>query len=555
MNTSDIIAIILIVATILAVPGYFITKIWGKKRNVRSIIKTHSSLIRVLLDCETLPTISSITKEQTDRILSLTDNEWEEWELLCNRVEKLADKYPHTIYDYINSAFPKCKNRYHYKKAVKLFVPIPRKVKAIVSSLHLEELRNIDADSEIVWKERDELRQHARTIKEKYPDGYKTYCLIHGIDSQTDRVTVSDKNQIAELQKLYEKSKAYEGWENRQNDFSSVYWHILKDVRPNDGRFVYNVSYTKPTCRGALTESTFKVWQGFCKSFSSHLLEEQEDKYKAEYDSISEFESSTRYFLDSVYDQIFEIISKFEEFVEGDLCVILIDGCKRNWSESTYDFHYSYIRELIDNSDIERLNFSEIPFVTDNGNIRGIFILDFITSNEELTTNCKLLIEHFNKSVPIIGYYSLIKEYDEMELRELAKNHEGYICSKKNDIEFIKNCILQIDKHSFFSYLAIPNTWIGEAAHAEETKELWLDDPDEYYFKTNDKEGFISGEYSIDGGKTYNTISIEGDRLDVDDVAKFTYSLFKNMGVLSQFKKNYTEVIEFMNDRGMLACH
>ena len=111
MNTSDIIAIILIVATILAVPGYFITKIWGKKRNVRSIIKTHSSLIRVLLDCETLPTISSITKEQTDTILSLTDNEWEEWELLCNRVKKLADKYPHTIYDYINSAFPKCKNR------------------------------------------------------------------------------------------------------------------------------------------------------------------------------------------------------------------------------------------------------------------------------------------------------------------------------------------------------------------------------------------------------------------------------------------------------------
>ena len=555
MNTSDIIAIILIVAAILAVPGYFIIKILEKIRNVYLIIKAHPALIRVLLDCETLPTISSITKVQTGKILSLTDREWEEWELLCNRVKNLAEKYPHTICDYIDSAFPRCKNRYHYRKAVKLFTPIPRKVNAIISSLHLEELRIIDADSETVWKERDDFRQYARTIKEKYPNGYKTYCLIHDVDSPTDRVIVSDKKQIAELQKLYENCKTYEGWENRQNEFSSEFWQIIKDVRPGDGRYTYNVTFNKPTCRGELVESEFQVWQGFCKAFSSHLIEEQEDSFKAEYNSISAFESSTRYFFDRVYDQIFEIISKFEEKVEGDLYVILVDGCKRNWPESTYDFHYSHIRELIDESDIEGFNFSEIPLIIDNGNIGGIFILDIITSNEELTSNCKLIIEHFNKSVPLVGYYSLIKEYDEMELRELAKKHEGFLCSEKKDIEFIKKCMLEVDKDPFYSYLAIPNTWIGETAHAGETKRLWLDEPYEYYFKTKDEEGFISGEYSIDGGTTYNAISIEGDRVDVDDVAKFTYNLFKKMGVLSQFKKNYTEVIECMNERGMLACH
>lgn len=553
MITSDLIAIILIIATILAVPGYFIIKILGKKRNVHSIIKAHPRLTLILLDRETLPTISSITKEQTSKILSLTDSEWEEWELLCNRVKNLAEKYPYTIHDYINSALPRCKNRYHYRKAVKLFAPIPRKVSTIVSSLHLEELRKIDADSESVWKERDELRQYAGTIKEKYPNGYKTYCLIHSNDSPADSLIVNDKKQIAELQKLYEDCKAYDGWENRQNDFSSEYWQIIKDARPNDGRYVYNVSYNKPTCRGALTESTFKVWQGFCKSFSSHLIEEQEDNFKAEYNSISDFESNSRYFYDHVYDQLFEIISKFQEKVDGDLYVILIDGSKRNWPESTYDFHYSHIRDVIDDSDIEGFNFSEIPLIIDNGNIGGIFILDLITSNEELTSNCKLIIEHFNRSAPMIGYYSLLKEYDENELKELAKKHDGYLCSEKKDIEFFKNCILQVDKAPFYSYIAVPNTWIGQAAHAAETKRLWLENPTKYYFKTKDKERFISGEYSIDGGNSYNEISIEGDGFDIDAAAKFTYYLFKNMGILSLFKKKHKEIIEHMNNRGMLA--
>lgn len=553
MITSDIIAIILIGTTILTIPGYFIIKILGKKRNVVSIIKAHPNLTLVLLDCETLPTISSITKEQTSKILSLTESEWDEWELLCNRVKDLAGKYPHTICDYINSAFPRCKNRYHYRKAVKLFAPIPRKVKAIISSLQLEELRNIDADSESVWKERDKLRQYAGTIKDNYPDGYKTYCLIYSNDTPTDSVIVNDKKQIAELQKLYDDCKAYDNWENRQNDFSSEYWQIIKDIRPNDGRYVYNVSYSKPTYRGALIESTFKVWQGFCKSFSSHLLEEQVDNFKAEYNSISDFESKTRYFYDHVYDQIFEIISNIQQEVDGEIYVILIDGCKRNWPESTYDFHYSHIKEIIDNQDIEIFNFSELPMITDDGNIGGIFILDLITSNEELTSNCKLIIEHFNKSAPLIGYYSILKEYDESELKELAEKHDGYLCSEKENIEFLKKCILQVDKAPFYSYIAIPNTWIGRAAHAVEIKRLWLENPTKYYFKTKDEEGVISGEYSIDGGNTYNEISIEGDRFDIDDAAKFTYRLFKNMGILSLFKKKHKEIIEYMNDRDMLA--
>jgi hypothetical protein len=115
--------------------------------------------------------------------------------------------------------------------------------------------------------------------------------------------------------------------------------------------------------------------------------------------------------------------------------------------------------------------------------------------------------------------------------------------------------LLQVKKHSFFSYIAIPNTWIGEAGQAEQTKRTWLENPTMYDFKTKKEKGCISGEYSIDGGMNYEDISIEGDGFDVDDMAKFTYLLFKKMGVLARFKKEGHNAIEYMNEHDILTYH
>lgn len=555
MAISDIIAIALIVAVIIAAIVYLIIKYNGKNSRVCSILKSHPFLTKVLLDCEKVHSISSITDEQSKKLLSLSDSDWEEWESLAKRVKNLADKYPQTLFEFIGESFPKCKDRVNYKSGIKLFMPIPQKVKIAVASLLLDELRQIDADSEEVWKQRDDLRIFASKIRQKYPEGYKTYCLVHKIRTPKDNEVVISKKHIAELQKLYDESKGYEGWEKKQDDFSSEYWQILKDVRSNDGRYVYNVHFNKPNRLGSYVDSEFKVWQGFCESFSSFLMDRQTDWLKSKYRKISEFRKRTRYFYDSVYDQIFEIISKFDEQVEKDLYVILIDKCKRNWSKLTYDYHYRRIREQLDDNEVKRIDFSALPSITDNGNVGGIFILDFITSNEELKSNCKLIIEHFNKSVPLIGYYSLIKEYDEEELLEIAKNNDGYLTSEENDIEFIKNCLLQVKKHSFFSYIAIPNTWIGEAGQAEQTKRTWLENPTMYDFKTKKEKGCISGEYSIDGGMNYEDISIEGDGFDIDDTAKFTYLLFKKMGVLARFKEEGHNAIEYMNEHDILTYH
>lgn len=555
MATSDIIAIVLILSVVIAVIGYFIIKSNGKNKRIRTLVKEYPSLALILLNCEKLPPISVISEKQSAKILSLSDSEWEEWETLNKRVRSLAEKYPHTLYDFINTSYPTCKERVNYKKGVKLFTPIPQKVKVAVASLLLEELRKIDADSEKVWKERDALRLYATNIRQKYPEGYKSYCLVHNDKSPKDSVVVNNKKHIAELQKLYDESKAYEGWEKKQEEFCSKYWQILKEVRSHDGRYTYDVTFNKPTRKGTLIESKFKVWQGFCESFSSYLLDKQTESYLQRYKKIEKLKNLGLYFYERVYEDVFSIITRLNDEIEGDLYVFFVNQCSFDWPNNTYDYHYKHLRKLIDNSEIKRFDLSELPLVNDNGKVGGVFVFDFITSNNDLKNNCKYIIEHFSLSAPFLGYYSMAKELDEDELLKLAEKHDGYLNSEEKDIEFIKDCLLKIRKHSFFSYIAIPNTWIGGAGHSKETKEQWLDIPTKYDFKTKDDAGLISGEFSVDGGMSYEDISIEGDRFDVDDTAKFTYLLFKNMGVLSQFKENGHKAIQYMNDQNILAYH
>ncbi len=430
MGTSDIITLFLIAIVCTATIAYFVVKSYKKVSRINSIMKAHPSLVMALLNNEELPSFMELSKEQIEKILSFSDDDWDEWESLKDRVLNIAQQYPDTLFEFINEHFPENSERITYKKNVNLFTPIPQKVKYTLTSLSLEELRMIDADSEDIWKERDKLRLSLSKIKRKFPEGYETYCSIHKSSTLLYSVIISDKKQIIELQKLYEDSKGYEGWEKRQKEFCSKFWKILKDIRSQDGRYTYQVPYMKPTRTGTLVESEFKVWQGFCESFSSFLKNRQTDSFYKRYTEISLLKERRVHFYDNVYDEILEIIKKINEEIEGNVVVVFVDKCKREWSKLSYNYHYRHIREILNDTDIRRYNFSELPLINDDGHIGGIFILDMVTSNDELKYNSKLIVEHFNKSVPLIGYYSMEKEYDEEELLKIAENCDNYLIEK-----------------------------------------------------------------------------------------------------------------------------
>lgn len=558
METSEIFAFFIYTAAfaLLILWIYFIYKQNEKNHRVSQIIKTYPSLVKTLCNVDNVFWLSRRTKEQTTKILSLSDKDWEEWLCLSENVQQLADKYPETLFEFFNEYMPGFKDRINYKNKVALFTPRQEKVKAAIESLMLDELRKVDAEPESTWKQRDDFRICATQIRQKYPDGYKTYCSLQSNKKPTYSEIVTFKKRIIELQKLYDESKNYEGWEEKQKEFSdNKYYEFVKVACPNSGRYTYNIQFKKPDRKGILTDSMFKVWQGFYESFSSSLLDRQTESFLKNYKKLESFKKCTRYFYDHVYEEIFEIVKNIIDTIDGELHVCFVDKSKYNWPDTSYNYHYGHIRRLLEYSDISKFNLSDLPSVEDKGNIGVIFILDFITTNEDLKRNCKYIIEHFKKSVPLLGYYSMEKEYDKNELLELAKKSERYLKSEETDIKFIKECLLRVEKHSFYSYMAIPNTWVGNANRSEEIKRKWLDEPNQYTFRTKDVAGHIAGYFSVDGGWTVQEISIEGDRFNVDDVAKFTFLLFKKMGILSQFKEKGNKAIEYMNEQGMLAHH
>ncbi len=189
---------------------------------------------------------------------------------------------------------------------------------------------------------------------------------------------------------------------------------------------------------------------------------------------------------------------------------------------------------------------------------------DTIANIEELQNNNQLLQEQ-NDSIKVFAI-ELQRQKDSVENRlafvtKTKDSLEKEISSSRDifnndDVAFIKSLFLKVNRHSFYSYLAITNTLIGEAGGSLSTKEKWLTNPRKYYFKIiKSKDGVISGQYSFDGGESYSDLSIKGNPRDINDVSRYTYLLFNKMGVLKEFEAKGRDAVEYINERRFLADH
>lgn len=569
---NDILLLGLLAITLIGVIA-LVAHFVKKNAHLRSITQKHAKPICALLNLSSIPSLSSLTSEQRKNILAISDNYWNVWESLKTSALKVAKEHPSAFASFVDENFKGIRSRNSYTE-VKSYSRIELKNERLIDAMTLEELHLIDAESPSSWQKRDEIRKVAYSLRINCAEGIESYKSIHKQKYPSDEEILHNRRNIEELQSLFETSQSYEGWEKEQEEFCSKYWQIIKDNRPSDGRYKYQVTFKKPSRYGVLQESKFKIWQGFSESFCSHLQERQTDEYKANVNKVKDFASKNRYFYNHVYDALVSIAQKIEEDY-GNTLVILTDLCKRNWSKDVYGYHYDHLIESLNENGFTWINFSDLADYVDNGEIESIFIIDFITSNDELKSNAQLIIEHFSNSVPILGYYSLVKEYDEEELLKIEKYlkpeepeeddmawedaHEEIDedeLYKEADLRLIKEQLLRVNKNPFYTFLAITNTLVGEARNAKETKVVWLDSPSRYDFKIKDNNEIeIFGEYSIDGGTTYHTIAVERTGTEIDDTVKFTYELFRNMGILQAFRDKGSDAIDFMNETNCLAYH
>lgn len=565
ISSTTIIAIIVVVAFCVATA--IIVRVNSPKRKLLKYIKSKCLLqAAVLLDKDDVSANYTFSPEEIASLQKLQLEEWKHWHSQVETAKVIAKSYPTVFIDFIHELFPKVSRR---KSVIKQQSNRRyNKVEVLIEGLKSEELSLVIAETEESWKERIATKAKVDSIKNSNKEGYDTYCEIKKTKQPTAIDILRDSKEIEELQKVYNQSTIYKDWENRQKDFSTKYYEICKEHRECDGRFTYQVKFSYNDRYGKRIESDFKVWQGFVGSYSYECEDLQPSHMISTRNNLPEWKSKDRYYYNKVYDGIFQVIEKLSNMHNSKPLVVFVFSSRYEWDKDTYNYHYKYLRNQLQLNDYETIDMELITNVSKEKEYESVIIIDLITHNDDLKNNCKLLAEYFTKKQPNIAYYSLLKEYSKEEVKRFYKKKvaEKKVViepapvpppdTKDENIEFIKSQFQRVNKHSFFSYIAITNTLIGEAGNAEQVKAEWLDIPSKYHITTDDcNNSQIGVHYSTDGKVTYTEYHVKGNSFSLDDVVEYTYNLFKLMGVLSQFRSKGSRAIDYMNDKGLLSHH
>lgn len=550
---NAVLIILLIIATIVLF--VFVIRISKRSAYISNIVSKYPIQVSTL--CRT--NVGYLDSYVKNKIRSFPLNAWIDW---ANKIEILTSyskSYPEVMSDYILYYFPHVKDVPHYKN-FKLFDPADTRCKILIECLDYDDILKLSHISSEEWSTRNETKSKAEVIRLSNPDAIKE--LRKNGSSLMDEDIIKHRKRIEQIQKRYNIASAFDAWIPTQKTFDTLVRNLRDEHAKNCGCYTYDIEFQKPLSSGKTTTDKISVWQIFPNSISPFLKEFHSSLSFSMQDNIPEFKSRGRYYNDFVYDRVITYIRAISS--DKTILVVFNNSTSYDWSKETYSYHYRYLKSV--HAKVNGFSYDIV------------FVFDFITVNNDLIFASKILIESFTTKIPNIVWYSMIKEYDEAEMKSLCENaikeaekkkeaeekkagaeieKASLLFTKDRGINFIKKQILEVNKHPFYSYYAIPNTLIGEAANSSEVKAVWLSMPENFFVesidKKNKKPGYISIRYSIDGGESWIALEKKADYQNIDDVAVFTYELFNAMGVLEEFISKGHKAISYMNSHQYLA--
>ena len=499
---------------------------------------------------------SSVRKKIQSQSLEV----WTDWANKIDLLTSCSNSFPKVISEYILYYFPNVKNVPRYKD-YKIFDPVVKRCKILIECLQYDDILKLCQISRDEWSRRQKIKSKADTIILSNPDAIKE--LRNKDSSLLDEDIIRLRKRIEQIQQRYNIASAFDAWIPTQEEFNSKVRNLRDEHAKNCGCYKYDIEFKKPLSSGKTSSDKYTVWQIFPNSYSPFLQEYHSSLAFSMQDNIPEFKSRTRFYLNSMYDKIIPYIRAVSS--DKQILVVFNYSTSYKWSKETYNYHYKYLKSVLDKENIPYVNWDNLLSLIDGFNYDIVLVFDIFTNNQDLIYTSKILIETFDTKIPNIFWYSMIKEYDEKEMKEIcaeaikkAKEKKEKDDSEKDKaVAFIKQQLLAVNRNSFFSYYAIPNTLIGEAANSSMVKPVWLSSPAnilvESTDKNNKKTGYISVRYSIDGGLSWTSFEKAADYKNIDDVTLFTYELFKAMGVLNDFITKGSKAISFINAHQYLA--
>ena len=149
---------------------------------VYNIIKKYPRHVSALLHKENISNSSQLTDEDKKKISSLSDQEWEEWEMMISQVTKLAEKYTIVFDDFVTEVVPTVYERPLAQSKGKLFVPVMQKRKNVIGAFTYTELKLILSLTPEEWEIRRKRIEKANIVKNTNAEGMKTYAQLKNKD-------------------------------------------------------------------------------------------------------------------------------------------------------------------------------------------------------------------------------------------------------------------------------------------------------------------------------------------------------------------------------------
>ena len=359
----------------------------------------------------------SYNKEQRKAILSVDEKQWDLWECYNQEIQELANELPNELKDFIN------KNHLYPSFSI----PLDK-----VSSYDIKRL-SLNWSQQIIDNKHffDQIRTERRKYKEilsKYPSGASSYRALH--PSSSDKEIVENVERIRELERFNNTAKEYDYWEERQSKFENESYYIAKEKLPNHGRYIYDARFIKKDNLGNNVEGIYKFWQIFLKSYSSadDLDYTYSPEYKEYNDTIVEFATYNRYYLDHIYTDVLNFVLEIKNQFQ-DIVVIFVNNNQYNWNSDVFQYHYIKLKSRLWKNCIE---YCDAENITKKASY--YVVVDFVTRNDYLINICSKIISESEETKPCIISYSFIKDYDKDEMAEILNKER-----KDKGIEEIKN--------------------------------------------------------------------------------------------------------------------
>ena len=241
---------------------------------------------------------------------------------------------------------------------------------------------------------------------------------VHESEFSSDKeIIIKNEERLKTLQLNGERFELMRDWIKDQD----AYAQFTRSITPtNFGCYTYNIEFVGVKPDGSPKNENYKIWQHFCESFYSgndidcsvycpHVINNAK--------KIICFIGKTISYRDSIFDEIFEVILKIKQKY-GKVTVV--------WGTSTLtdhisfnDYHFSYLRSLLQSNQIDNVNADDLSFP---GLSRNLVILDVFTTNDWLGKFCSKIISDNKNLRPLITYISLCKGYDKSEVEKIISD-------------------------------------------------------------------------------------------------------------------------------------